>query len=219
MILFFSPSFSGSKLAVSRFGDTLIINGAPLDLSVIPEGGHLTHEAIGTPYIWNPVERKSGTLVVPLTVPIPFDAGEFATEPWPSSLDENGPVLLPGQTEAVGIPATEPAINVDLSQLETPATRLAAKRAAATMTRREFALALEWSRIISMDEATDFATGVSIPDKAQAYVDTLPARDGEVAKFTLRTADTVYRMDGHVIALATAEGKPPEWLDALFGIV
>lgn len=52
--------------AVTVSGDTITVNGAPFDLSGIPEGGEAT--AGGAHPFTGPIRREGGTLIVPLRV-------------------------------------------------------------------------------------------------------------------------------------------------------
>jgi hypothetical protein len=90
-----SPIRMDGTLALERRGDTLVFNGAALDLSAIPEGATLPAPAIDCPWITGGVERRDGALHLTLVLPHGPDAPPETLFPAPLVLTRDGPVDLP----------------------------------------------------------------------------------------------------------------------------
>lgn len=123
MRIVLSPQAGRSEtLTLSRQGDILVINGAPLDLSQVAERATLPAEAIASEWIVGAVTRIEGVLQVTVLLPYADEADEAVRFPAPITVTADGPIVLPtGPSEPV---PTAPAIAVDWSQLalyETPA--------------------------------------------------------------------------------------------------
>lgn len=90
-----SPQARTDSLVVSKSGDTLTINGAAFDFSVIPDGATLPASAIDCEYIIGPIERAGGVLHITLLLPIGPDASEAARFPQPLINPSDGLLELP----------------------------------------------------------------------------------------------------------------------------
>lgn len=88
-----------AQLKLERQGDTLIFNGAPLDLSPIPEGGVLPPDGHDCPWIIGPIERVNGQLR--LTLIAPYRGGHLSPE-----MEATDPILDPPDGE-VELPSWE----------------------------------------------------------------------------------------------------------------
>lgn len=99
MKIILSPMRRDDKLALSKSGDTLTINGEAFDFSGIPNGATLPREAITCDWIAGPVERdNAGVLTVPLILPHGPSAPEATRFPQPLENVADGPVSLPPYT-------------------------------------------------------------------------------------------------------------------------
>lgn len=79
---------------LSVSGDTLTINGQPLDLSAIAEGDQLPAEAVSSPFVVGTITRTAGAINITLFLPLGPKAPEAAR--FPGTLDQsNGPITLP----------------------------------------------------------------------------------------------------------------------------
>lgn len=76
-----SPQFSEKKIAVSKKGDTLTINGISVDFTQLPEGAFLPAEAINVDSILGGVTRDSEGLNLTLIIPVTLDASKEALFP------------------------------------------------------------------------------------------------------------------------------------------
>lgn len=118
-----SPVRSDAGLAVSKSGDTLVINGMTLDFSRLEDGATLPVDAISTSVIAGDVERVDGQLLITLQLPHAADAPEYVR--FPGDLyPVDGPVQLPGQELAATQLAT-PGV-IDWSQVITAEMKVAA---------------------------------------------------------------------------------------------
>ena len=95
MRISFSPQLRNDTLNVKKIGEALIVNGAELDFSRLPDGATLPRSAIDCPWIAGDVQRVTGVLHVPLLLPIAADASEAARFPEPITVTTDGPVELP----------------------------------------------------------------------------------------------------------------------------
>ncbi|MNJ40967.1 Caudovirales tail fiber assembly protein [compost metagenome] len=116
------PVRSDTELAVTKAGDTLVINGVALDFSRLEEGSTLDAEAVGSDWIVQAVERVNGNLAVTLRLPHAANAPEIARFPVDIINPADGPVHLPGLE--VGS-AQQPAVNgvIDWTQVVTQAMK------------------------------------------------------------------------------------------------
>jgi len=122
MIIKLSPVRSDAEVAVTKAGDTLVINGVALDFSRLEDGSTLDAEAVGSGWVVQAVERVNGNLVVTLMLPHAADALELARFPVDIINPADGPVHLPGLE--VGS-AQQPAVNgvIDWAQVVTQAMK------------------------------------------------------------------------------------------------
>jgi hypothetical protein len=122
MIIKLSPVRSDTEVAVTKAGDTLVINGVALDFSRLEDGSTLDAEAVGSGWVVQAVERVNGNLVVTLMLPHAADALELARFPVDIINPADGPVHLPGLE--VGS-AQQPAVNgvIDWAQVVTQAMK------------------------------------------------------------------------------------------------
>lgn len=122
MIIKLSSIRSDAELAVTRAGDTLIINGVALDFSRLEDGSTLAAEAVSSDWIAQSVERVNGNLVVTLMLPHAADAPEIARFPVDIINPADGPVHLPGLDAGS---AQQPAVNgvIDWTQVVTQAMK------------------------------------------------------------------------------------------------
>lgn len=93
-----------ASLTLHRTGEVLTINGADLDLSVLPEGAILPASAVGCDWLAGPIRRLEGVLHLTLILPHGAEAPVEARFPAPLDIDGDGPVALP-----VTHPTEEPA--------------------------------------------------------------------------------------------------------------
>lgn len=103
MIISFSPIRYDADLVLSKNGDTLTINGDPLDFSDLPDGGEYPREAIDNEFVVGGVKRFDG--VIHVTVLLPYsnpDAPAEVTFPEPIEVTTDGDIRLPeGRTVEV----------------------------------------------------------------------------------------------------------------------
>ncbi|MEA5673240.1 tail fiber assembly protein [Pseudomonas sp. MH2] len=111
MIIKLSPVRSDETLAVSRQGDTLIVNGISLDFGPLPDGATLPASAIAVPCLIDPIERTAGKLIVSLRLPHAADAPESARFPVDIVDPSDGPVELPGLDLAATHPSSTGVID------------------------------------------------------------------------------------------------------------
>jgi hypothetical protein len=95
MLIRFSPMRDEARLMLERQGETLIVNGQPLDLGAVPEGGRVGSEVFGCPWLISDVVRQGGRLEVVLILPHGADAPEATLFPEPLLVAVDGPVTLP----------------------------------------------------------------------------------------------------------------------------
>ncbi|PWL18814.1 hypothetical protein DKP76_07050 [Falsochrobactrum shanghaiense] len=96
MIISFSPIRCDADLVISKSGDTLTINGDPLDFSDLPEGGEYPREAIDNEFVVGGIKRLDG--VIHITVMLPYsnpDAPTAVTFPDPITVTGDGVIALP----------------------------------------------------------------------------------------------------------------------------
>lgn len=74
MDLKFSPCHMDGRLEAVIAGDTLVLNGDPLDFSPLEEGDVLPQQAIDSPWIASDVFRVGGAIQLTLRIPHGQDA-------------------------------------------------------------------------------------------------------------------------------------------------
>ena len=99
MQITFSPMRGDTALELERQGDRLILNGATLDLSAIPEGATLPATAVQSPFVVGDITRTNGVLMLNLVLPHGPNAPEETRFPSPITVTEDGPVALPAYEE------------------------------------------------------------------------------------------------------------------------
>lgn len=90
-----SPQRRDDNLTVIKQGDTLTINGADYDFSVIPDGATLPKGATNCPWISSDVERIDGVLHLSLILPYGRGASDAAKFPEPIINPADGELELP----------------------------------------------------------------------------------------------------------------------------
>lgn len=90
-----APVRLDTRPAITRSGDTLIIDGESFDFSGVPEGATLPAEAIASDWFPGPVERIDGVLHLTLRLSHGANAPEATRFPAPITLTASGPVELP----------------------------------------------------------------------------------------------------------------------------
>ena len=109
---------------------------------------------------------------------------------------------------------------VDLSRVKTSAeiaaSRLAEWRAAASVSKNDFAIALAASGTLTEAEATAWDTVGTLPPAAAAAILTLPLEQQRPARMKIAGVTTVHRNSPFVALLAGAYGLTDEQVDALF---
>lgn len=99
MLIVFSPyealPGSGDKLVLARQGDTLIINGASIDMSPIPNGATVRDAHDFHPMLIRSIERSSdGVLTITLRLPYHGSSGHVDAPP-PIVDPPDGPISIP----------------------------------------------------------------------------------------------------------------------------
>lgn len=90
-----SPQRRDDTLTVIKSGDTLTINGAAYDFSVVPDGATLPKDATDCEWLASDVERIGGVLHLTLLLPHGADASEAARFPQPIINPADGELELP----------------------------------------------------------------------------------------------------------------------------
>lgn len=122
MIIKLSPVRSDAELAVTKIGDSLIINGTSLDFSRLENGDTLPADAVGSSWVVQPVERVGGVLVVTLMLPHGVDAPYGARFPVDIHATADGAVFLPGIEHSDAQPPSTSGV-IDWSQVITQAMK------------------------------------------------------------------------------------------------
>lgn len=97
----FSPMRRDDRLSLAVAGESLILNGARLDLSAIPEGATLPRAAVACDWLAGDIQRHDGVLHLALILPhgpIPWPAPPQSlalVHPEPVIVGTDGPVALP----------------------------------------------------------------------------------------------------------------------------
>lgn len=95
----FSPQYSDRSLSLEKQGDTLIVNGDPLDFSDLPDGTEYPEEAIDNHFVIGGVSRDGDA--VHLTVLFPYAASGHFDTPDAITVTRDGPITLPEASNAV----------------------------------------------------------------------------------------------------------------------
>lgn len=90
-----TPQRRDDTLAVTKQGDTLIINGTAYDFSVIPDGATLPKDATDCAWLASDVERIDGVLHLTLILPNSVTASKAARFPEPIISPADGALELP----------------------------------------------------------------------------------------------------------------------------
>lgn len=101
MNLSFSPIRQDERLALSKSGDVLTINGTPFDFSPLPEGAALPAGATGCPWIIGAVTRQDGHIYLTLRLPHGANAPQETRFPAEIVQTEDGDIALPPYDIAV----------------------------------------------------------------------------------------------------------------------
>jgi hypothetical protein len=107
MLITLTPIRSDDRLALSRRGDVLTINGQDYDFGPLSEGATLPREAVDCPALASDVTREGGQLRLALILPHGAEAGEDARFPAPLVLTADGPVSLPETHPEPEVPNVE----------------------------------------------------------------------------------------------------------------
>lgn len=100
MRIFFSPQRRDDALTLVRSGDTLVVNGDAVDLSVVPDGTTLPASAIDNDWIVGKVERIDGVLHVTVLLPHAANPPQAVAFPEPITVTQDGPIEMPQDEEA-----------------------------------------------------------------------------------------------------------------------
>lgn len=95
MIIKLHPQRRDELLEVHKSGDTLVINGEPLDFSPLRDGATLPAGAVDSPWFTGDVDRVNGELVINLLLPLPVNYSQAQAFPQDLVGVPDGPVLLP----------------------------------------------------------------------------------------------------------------------------
>jgi hypothetical protein len=90
-----NPQRRDDTMSVSKQGDTLTINGATFDFSVIPDGATLPASAVSCEYLTGAIERIAGVLRLSLLLPTGPHASPAANFPAPLINPADGLLELP----------------------------------------------------------------------------------------------------------------------------
>ena len=97
MIINYSPQYRSDGLTLAKQGDTLTINGIPVDLSPLPVGHKLPFEECqkGHPFLLEAQRNDDGELEVTVLLPYGPGASEAVEFPQPIVVTENGNIEVP----------------------------------------------------------------------------------------------------------------------------
>lgn len=112
---------------------------------------------------------------------------------------------------------------IDWTLMRTPETAaaeaLASKREAASLSRMAFAIAAKRAKIVTPQEAKDWAAGNSLPAVAVSALGTIADQDErDEAEIILLAAGTIARADPMIALLQQTAALTDAQVDALFGI-
>ena len=119
MLIDFAPVRGATDYALAMRGDTLRINGAPLDLSALPEGGELPADAIRCDLIAGPVTRDADGLRITLVLPCTATDPEARRFPAPVEVALDGPIAVPPAAGERAPHSVPELIEVDWSRMLT----------------------------------------------------------------------------------------------------
>lgn len=98
MKIIYSPQYrSDGPLTLAKQGDTLTINGTPVDLSPLPVGHKLPFEECqkGHPFLLAAQRNEDGQLEVTVLLPYGPGASEAVTFPQPVVVLQDGDIEVP----------------------------------------------------------------------------------------------------------------------------
>jgi hypothetical protein len=90
-----SPIRSDLRLALSRAGESLVVNGVRFDLPDLPDGGSLAAEELGLDFLLGEIRREGDDLRLTLLLPHGPEAGPDTLFPASVLVADDGPVALP----------------------------------------------------------------------------------------------------------------------------
>lgn len=114
--------------------------------------------------------------------------------------------------------------NIDWTQKKTPADILAERRAAASMSRRDFAITAQAQGWITAQEAEEWVSGAAVPAlvtnviTAQLAAGAIPAEDEVPLRIDVRSQPQINRTDRLIPMLMAAQSVTDAQMDAVFGI-
>ena len=97
MLITLCPMRRDDRLTLSRSGETLTVNGIPLDLAALPEGGAIPRDAVDCAWLVSDITRTDGEIALTLILPHGADAPHETLFPAPVRVVGDGPVALPPQ--------------------------------------------------------------------------------------------------------------------------
>lgn len=106
MLISLSPQRRDDTLEVVKTGDVITVNGAPFDLSALPNGATIPAGEIPCEWIVGPVERVAGKLRLTLILPHGANPPQSVAFPAPIIDPLDGPLALPADPEPA--PALDP---------------------------------------------------------------------------------------------------------------
>ena len=95
MIIALNPQRRDDSLVVSKSGDTLTINGAVYDFSVIPDGATLPASAVDCAFISGDITRVAGDLHLSLVLPHGVTPSHAVAFPAPIINPADGNLVFP----------------------------------------------------------------------------------------------------------------------------
>lgn len=93
-----TPMRRDDRLALSREGDVLTVNGEAFDFSAIPEGATLPCEAVTCDWLVSDVTREDGVLCLTLILPHGLNAPDAVLFPEALFVATDGAIDLPTQS-------------------------------------------------------------------------------------------------------------------------
>lgn len=89
-----------ANLVVSKLSGILYINGDEFDFGFLSDGDTLPKSAIASEHFCDDVTRTGDTIELTLRLPHGPDAPESVRFPQPILVEQDGPITLPGETNA-----------------------------------------------------------------------------------------------------------------------
>ncbi len=86
--------------AVSKLGAALLINSEEYDFGFLSDGDTLPLSAITSGVIYSDVTRGGDVIELTIRLPHSADAPESVRFPQPILVEQDGPITLPGETNA-----------------------------------------------------------------------------------------------------------------------